>query len=113
MPAAPAASGEVDFIDETESVVSDYRDRGGFDPAFLGNKFAVDLPTISRDAEDILDFEVDGETETELKYEHFSVVMSRNRRMCFLSVTSTAICRGRAQGSRGNGILAFPKRSRS
>ena len=85
MPAAPAASSGVDFIDETESVVSDYRDRGGFDPAFLGKKFVVDLPIISRDAEDILDFEIDGEPETELRYEHFSVVLSRSRRMCFLS----------------------------
>jgi endonuclease G, mitochondrial len=85
IPAAPADGGETDLIDETESVASDYRDRGGYDPEFLGSRFVVDLPTVTRDADDVLDFEVDGETQTELRYEHFSVVMSRSRRMCFLS----------------------------
>ena len=81
----PADGGETDLIDETESVASDYRDRGGYDPEFLGSKFVVDLPTVTRHADDVLDFEFDGETQTELRYEHFSVVMSRSRRMCFLS----------------------------
>ena len=81
----PADGSETDLIDETESVASDYRDRGGYDPEFLGSKFVVDLPTVTRHADDVLDFEFDGETQTELRYEHFSVVMSRSRRMCFLS----------------------------
>ena len=81
----PTDGGETDLIDETESVASDYRDRGGYDPEFLGSKFVVDLPTVTRHADDVLDFEFDGETQTELRYEHFSVVMSRSRRMCFLS----------------------------
>ncbi|MGB8307496.1 MAG: DNA/RNA non-specific endonuclease [Pseudolabrys sp.] len=81
----PADGGETDLIDETESVASDYRDRGGYDPEFLGSRFVVDLPTVTRHADDVLDFEFDGETQTELRYEHFSVVMSRSRRMCFLS----------------------------
>ena len=81
----PADGGETDLIDETELVASDYRDRGGYDPEFLGSKFVVDLPTVTRHADDVLDFEFDGETQTELRYEHFSVVMSRSRRMCFLS----------------------------
>jgi endonuclease G len=85
IPAAPADGGETDLIDETESVASDYRDRGGYDPEFLGSRFVVDLPTVTRHADDVLDFEFDGETQTELRYEHFSVVMSRSRRMCFLS----------------------------
>jgi endonuclease G len=81
----PADGGETDLIDETESVASDYRDRGGYDPGFLGSRFVVDLPTVTRHADDVLDFEFDGETQTELRYEHYSVVMSRSRRMCFLS----------------------------
>ena len=85
IPAAPADGDETDLIDETESVASDYRDRGGYDPEFLGSRFVVDLPTVTRHADDVLDFEFDGETQTELRYEHFSVVMSRSRRMCFLS----------------------------
>ena len=74
-----------EFIAETEAVASSYRDRRGYDPAFLGQRAVVDLPTVDQNADDILDFEVDGATETELRYEHFSVVMSRSRRMCFLS----------------------------
>ena len=81
----PADGGETDLIDETESVASDYRDRGGYEPEFLGSRFVVDLPTVTRHADDVLDFDFDGETQTELRYEHFSVVMSRSRRMCFLS----------------------------
>ncbi len=82
---SPSSADIVDFIDETEAVASDYRDRSGYDRAFLGKEFIADLPEVTRNSDDVLDFEVNGEPETELRYEHFSVVMSRNRRMCFLS----------------------------
>jgi endonuclease G, mitochondrial len=85
MPAGAPGSEPAEFIAETEAVASDYRDRRGYDPAFLGERFAVDLPSVDRNADDVLDFEFDGSWETELRYEHFSVVMSRSRRMCFLS----------------------------
>jgi endonuclease G, mitochondrial len=85
MPAAPAGSEPAEFIAETEAVASDYRDRRGYNPAFLGERFAVELPSVDRNADDVLDFEFDSASETELRYEHFSVVMSRSRRMCFLS----------------------------
>src|SRR5262249_23669485 len=85
MPAAPAGSEPAEFIAETEAVASDYRDRRGYNPAFLGEQFAVDLPSVDRNADDVLDFEFDRASETELRYEHFSVVMSRSRRLCFLS----------------------------
>ena len=80
-----AASEPAELTAETEAVAADYRDRRGYDPTFLGEQFAVDLPSVARDADDVLDFEFDGASETELRYEHFSVVMSRSRRMCFLS----------------------------
>jgi endonuclease G, mitochondrial len=85
MPTVPTGGEPAEFIAETEAVASSYRDRRGYDPAFLGQRAVVDLPTVDRNADDILDFEVDGATETELQYEHFSIVMSRSRRMCFLS----------------------------
>lgn len=85
MPAAPAGSEPAEFIAETEAVASDYRDRRGYNPAFLGERFAVELPSVDRNADDVLDFEFDSASGTELRYEHFSVVMSRSRRMCFLS----------------------------
>jgi endonuclease G, mitochondrial len=83
----PATPGPevADSIDETEAVASEYRDRGGYEPAFLGSKYVVELPTVTRNENDILDFDIDGETNSELQYEHFSVVMSRSRRMCFFS----------------------------
>jgi endonuclease G len=72
-----------------EAVADDYRDRGGYDPEFLGGKaHTVDLPTVERGANDVLDYQFNGKTETELKYEHYSVVMSRSRRMCFFSAVN-------------------------
>src|SRR5262249_62289945 len=78
MPAAPAGSEPAEFIAETEAVASDYRDRRGYNPAFLGEQFAVHLPSVHRNADDVLHFEFDRASETELRYEHFSVVMSRH-----------------------------------
>lgn len=72
-------------VAETEAVAADYRDREGYQPDFLGKTFKVDLPSVDHDADDVLDFEVDGKSDTELRYEHYSVVMSRSRRMCFFS----------------------------
>src|SRR5262249_12610472 len=85
MPAAPAGSDPAEFIPEPEAGGSHYRRRPGHNPAFLGEQFAVDLPTVDRNVDDVLDFEFDSAFETELRYEHFSVVMSRSRRMCLLS----------------------------
>lgn len=85
MPPVPPGGEPVEFIAETEAVASDYRDRRGYDPAFLGERLVVDLPVVNRAAADVLNFEFDGAIETELRYEHFSVVMSGSRRMCFLS----------------------------
>jgi endonuclease G, mitochondrial len=84
-PVADADSDEDDFVAETEAVASDYSDRPGYEAGFLGEDAVVELPKVSRDADDVLSFELDGISETQLRYEHFSVVMSRNRRMCFLS----------------------------
>ena len=76
-------------VDGEEAVAEDYRDRGGYQADFLGDgKLAVALPAVQRDADDILDFQFNGETETELRYEHYSVVMSRSRRMCFFSAVN-------------------------
>lgn len=73
-----------------EAVVEDYRDREGYVPSFLGDgkAFKVDLPEVERHADDVLAFKLDGKDETELRYEHYSVVMSRSRRMCFFSAVN-------------------------
>ena len=80
---APAANGESDDAEvAVEAVAEDYRDRKGFVRDFLGDDAIVELPRVVRDANDVLAF---GDRETELKYEHFSVVMSASRRMCRFS----------------------------
>ncbi|MES0020235.1 DNA/RNA non-specific endonuclease [Mesorhizobium sp. M0036] len=80
-----SGADDSDMIDDGTESVADYRDRGGYDPAFLGQEFNVDMPAVIRDADDILDFQEQGGSRTELRYEHYSVIMSRSRRMCFLS----------------------------
>ena len=97
MPAAPRGAGPSDCRappapDERRSsstrrrrVAADYRDREGYGPTSSARSSRSICPSIERDADDVLEFEVDGKTETELRYEHFSVVMSRSRRMCFFS----------------------------
>src|SRR5262249_58349861 len=82
---ASADSEPTEFIAETEAVASDYRDRRGYNASFLGEEFVGDLPSVDRNTDDVLDFEFDSASETELRYEHFSLVMSRSPRMCFLS----------------------------
>lgn len=70
----------------TEAPIEDYRGRGGYRPSFLGTKNSVELPSVERDSHDVLELE-DG-SGFELKYEHFSVVMSKKRRMCFFSAVN-------------------------
>jgi endonuclease G len=65
-----------------EGVPDDYVGRAGYDPRFIG--VDVPLPTI-RDTSEVLTFPWNGHQESELKYQHFSVVMNRNRRLCIFS----------------------------
>jgi endonuclease G len=69
-----------------EATVADYRNRKGYQPSFLGQKKTVDLPVVERDSDDVLKLE--NGSGSELKYEHYSVVMSRKRRMCFFSAVN-------------------------
>ena len=89
----PLASALVDdsggAVDGEEAVAEDYRDRDGYQSDFLGRgKMSVDLPSVERDADDLLDFQFNGKTDTVLRYEHYSVMMSRRRRMCFFSAVN-------------------------
>ncbi len=75
--------------DESETVVegvpSDYVGRHGYDAAFVGP--GVPLPSIL-DTAAILEFDFEGTIQRELKYQHFSVVMNRPRRLCFFSAVN-------------------------
>jgi endonuclease G len=79
--ARPARTGPVaDEIDAGSEVpVSSYADREGYQEAFFGAKFVVSPPEVVRDASDVLVF---GADQRVLHYEHFSVQMSKRRRMC-------------------------------
>jgi endonuclease G, mitochondrial len=85
LPVATLDSGEVEGL---EAVAEDYRDREGYDPAFLGDGQHVGLPVVTRSADDVLSFDFGGKTDTELKYFHYSVVMSRSRRLCLFSAVN-------------------------
>lgn len=67
---------------EAKAKPEDYKDRQGYDRAFLGGKFVVELPTIVKGKSDILTW---GGGNSVLPYEHFSVLMNAKRRQCFYS----------------------------
>lgn len=87
-PAAPvqaAQSMPEDALEAGRKTAEDYADRTGYDRDFLG--IAVP-PPVPRDPirDDVVTFEdTSGETATLLAYTHFSVCMSRSRRMCFFT----------------------------
>ena len=57
----------------------------------------------------MLEFAIDGKSETELRYEHYSVVMSQSRRMCFFSAVNIDGKQSKkSSASAGNGTRAFP-----
>lgn len=83
----PVSTAEPDIAGE-EAVAADYDGRKGYQSDFLGKAFAVSLPEVRRDADDVLDFQSRSGRQSVLRYEHFSVIMSRSRRMCFFSAVN-------------------------
>ena len=84
-PVDARSDADDDLIETTEARPEAYRDRKGYAPAFLGEGFEVPLPVLTRNQEDVLTFAFDGKSGTVLDYHHFSVVMSKGRRMCRFS----------------------------
>ena len=80
LPTAPGTGTAPELI--VESVPADYIGRKGYSPAFVGPR--IPLPVI-RNKKDVLNFPWKGRQESVLAYEHFSVVMSRSRRLCIYS----------------------------
>jgi len=67
---------------EAKAKHEDYKNRDGYIATFLGNEFAVELPTIIKAKSDVLTW---GNGKEMLPYEHFSVIMNAKRRQCFFS----------------------------
>jgi endonuclease G, mitochondrial len=86
--AAPDTGADSDeFV--AEGVVADYEDRAGYESKFLDGDIEIPLPRIIENANQIVSFSFKGNPkETVLRYEHFSVVMRRDRRMCFYSAVN-------------------------
>jgi len=84
---SPGRRPPVSTVDEpfTEARPADYVGRPGYAPGFLG--VPVPLPEVTNSG-DVLTFEWNGREERELTYQHFSVVMSRSRRLCALSAVN-------------------------
>lgn len=82
---ATSSRPDDELMEVSEARPEDYRNRRGYDPKFLGEDFEAPLPKFIENKDDILEFEVSGKKQTELRYTHFSVVMSRSRRMCRFS----------------------------
>ena len=80
MPAMAALAG----TSMTPINPADFADRQGYDPRFLGTAFAVPLPKLNGDQTDDA-VRITGSTGFELKYENFSVVQSKKRRLCYFS----------------------------
>jgi endonuclease G len=80
-----AADADDDFIEVTEARPEAYLDREGYRADFLGERFEVPLPALTANGEDALAFEFDGRARGVLDYHHFSVVMSKSRRVCRFS----------------------------
>lgn len=69
-----------------EAPIESYRDREGYLANFLGPE--VKLPRVIDAAADVLAFGAEGQRDTVLRYQHFSVVMSKSRRMCLFSAVN-------------------------
>lgn len=74
----------------TEGRAEDFADRKGYDEAFLGAGFEVPLPepVSERRKNDLLTYDNNGQEDHVLRYEHFSVAMSKARRMCIYSAVN-------------------------
>jgi endonuclease G, mitochondrial len=66
----------------------DYADRKGYDPTFLGARICINLPTKKTRPRDLLTFDDGGRRTSELKYMHFSLALSRKRKLCVWSAVN-------------------------
>lgn len=78
---SPVPEFEEDALERRRPTVEDYADRPGYRPDFLGADVPAPVPK-SAIQEDVVSVTIDGHETPLLPYTHFSVSMSRRRRMC-------------------------------
>ncbi|MGR9079515.1 DNA/RNA non-specific endonuclease (plasmid) [Rhizobium leguminosarum] len=83
-----ASAAIQDVADNVEKAADDLSDRRGYQADFLGPHTVVPLPTVGDHKPDILTYDNAGISDTVLRYEHFSVLMSKSRRMCLFSAVN-------------------------
>lgn len=83
----PVDDGSGDIAGE-EARAEDYSDREGYQEDFLGDGAEVPLPSVEAQASDILKYDNGRKKDFVLRYEHYSVVLSKKRRMCFFSAVN-------------------------
>jgi endonuclease G, mitochondrial len=80
--AVAAIPGSEEAMGDGHHPPTAFKDRKGYDPGFLGNKAAVPLPGFGKWAADLTPAEgAPGKTPHELRYQHFSVVMTQSRKL--------------------------------
>lgn len=85
----PAASFSDEDFFEAISIDTDYRNRQGYDPAFLG--IDIPLPRLSPDQQTLAARNAlaqPGEDPYLLKYHHFSLMLNRQRRLAFFTAVN-------------------------
>ena len=92
------------LVQEARSI-ADYADRQGYDPDFLRHHVAMPKPqnTIVDDVTRLRN-----SRETELKYDHYSVLMSRSRRLAFVSAGNVRTD-APEEGTRRDNFIADPR----
>ncbi|CAN7594715.1 DNA/RNA non-specific endonuclease [Variovorax paradoxus] len=86
-PTGPVDDGSGDIAGE-EARAEDYSDREGYQEDFLGDGAEVPLPSVEAQASDLLKYDNGDKKDFVLRYEHYSVVLSKKRRMCFFSAVN-------------------------
>lgn len=85
---------ELSILRVTEALrpIGDYKDRNGYDPAFMGEKLPLPSPAKGKWKDDVVEMLDEarrkGADPTELKYRNFSVRMSKSRRAPLVSAVN-------------------------
>jgi endonuclease G len=89
VPAAPPASPDVPVdVPVVRPLAAGYETRDGYRDDFLGDTLPpAPLPSVVR-CDDVLEVDWQGQRLRALPYRHFSVVMSRARRLCYVSAVN-------------------------